>query len=192
MHPFMPFITEEIWQTLPHSGESIMVSDFPQYKAELAFADKEQEMGAVIEAIKALRNRRAEMNVPPSKKAHVYIKSAKKELFAKAEAFFVKLASASATEIVDDSFTGDGMVQAVTFDAVLYLPMAELVDVEAEKARLQKELESAESEIARAKGKLENESFVARAPQKVVDAEKEKVEKFTEKAAQLKAAIAAL
>ncbi len=192
LHPFMPFITEEIWQTLPHSGDSIMVSEFPQYKAELAFADKEQEMEAVIEAIKALRNRRAEMNVPPSKKAHVYIKTAKKELFAKAEAFFMKLASASATEIVDDSFAGDGMVQAVTFDAVLYLPMAELVDVEAEKARLQKELETAEAEIARAKGKLENESFVARAPQKVVDGEKEKVEKFTEKAAQLRAAIAAL
>ncbi len=192
LHPFMPFITEEIWQTLPHNGDSIMVSAFPQFDEALCFADKEQEMEAVIEAIKALRNRRAEMNVPPSKKAHVYIKSAKKELFEKAEAFFVKLASASATEIVDDNFTGEGMVQAVTFDAVLYLPMAELVDIAAEKARLEKELETALAEIARAKGKLENESFVARAPQKVVDAEKEKVEKFTEKAAQLKAAIAAL
>ncbi len=192
LHPFMPFITEEIWQTLPHNGDSIMVSEFPQYSESLVFTENEQEMEAVIEAIKALRNRRAEMNVPPSKKAHVYIKTAKKELFAKAEAFFVKLASASATEIVGEDFVGDGMVQAVTFDAVLYLPMAELVDIEAEKARLQKELETAEAEIARAKGKLENESFVARAPQKVVDGEKEKVEKFTEKAAQLRAAIAAL
>ncbi len=192
LHPFMPFITEEIWQTLPHSGDSIMVSAFPQYDEKLCFAEKEQAMEAVIEAIKALRNRRAEMNVPPSKKAHVYIKSAKKELFEKAEAFFVKLASASGIELVDDSFTGDGMVQAVTFNAVLYLPMAELVDIAAEKARLEKELETALAEIARAKGKLENEGFVARAPQKVVDAEKEKVEKFTEKATQLRAAIAAL
>ncbi len=189
MHPFMPFITEEIWQTLPHSGDSVMVSDFPEYKEELSFAAEEQGMNALIEAIKALRNRRAELNVPPSRKAKVYIKSEKAELFAAAAAFFEKLASASEVEIVGADFDGEGMVQAITFDAVLYLPMEELVDMAAEKERLTKELETVRAEIARAKGKLENESFVARAPQKVVDAEKEKLLKFTEKAAQIEKAL---
>ncbi|MBR6594298.1 MAG: valine--tRNA ligase [Clostridia bacterium] len=189
MHPFMPFITEEIWQTLPHSGDSVMVSDFPEYKEELSFAAEEQGMNALIEAIKALRNRRAELNVPPSRKAKVYIKSEKAELFAASAAFFEKLASASEVEIVGADFDGEGMVQAITFDAVLYLPMEELVDMAAEKERLTKELETVRAEIARAKGKLENESFVARAPQKVVDAEKEKLLKFTEKAAQIEKAL---
>ncbi len=190
MHPFMPFITEEIWQTLPHNGESIMVADFPVYKEELSFAADEQAMSALIEAIKALRNRRAELNVPPSRKAKVYIKSDKAELFAASGIFFEKLASASEVELVDKDFEGEGMVQAITFDAVLYLPMEELVDMAAEKERLTKELETVKSEIARAKGKLENASFVERAPQKVVDAEKEKLQKFTEKAAQIEQALA--
>ena len=192
LHPFMPFITEEIWQTLPHNGESIMVSDFPSYKAELTFAEDEEAMNAVIEAIKALRNRRAELGVVPSRKAHVYIKTDKKELFAAAGMFFEKLASASAVEIAGDDFDGADMVQAVTFDAVLYLPMDELVDRDAERERLSKELAATESEIARAEGKLANSSFVDRAPAKLVEAEKEKLAKFTEKAAQLRQAIAKL
>ncbi|MBE6677778.1 MAG: valine--tRNA ligase [Ruminococcaceae bacterium] len=190
LHPFMPFITEEIWQTLPHSGESIMISDFPVYKEELSFEAEEQGMGALIEAIKVLRNRRAELNVVPSRKAKVFIKTDKAELFSAGKVFFQKLASASEVELVDESFDGEGMVQAITFDAVLYLPMEELVDMAAEKERLTKELETVKSEIARAKGKLENASFVERAPQKLVDAEKEKLQKFTEKAAEIEKALA--
>ncbi len=192
LHPFMPFITEEIWQTLPHNGDSVMVSDFPEYKAELVFTADEEAMSAVIEAIKALRNRRAELNVPPSRKAHLYIKTDKKELFAAAAMFFEKLASASAVELAGEDFDGADMVQAVTFDAVLYLPMDELVDKDAERERLNKELAATEAEIARAKGKLANSSFVDRAPAHLVEAEKEKLGKFTEKAAQLKQAIAKL
>ncbi|MBQ4648560.1 MAG: valine--tRNA ligase [Clostridia bacterium] len=190
MHPFMPFITEEIWQTLPHNGESIMVSDFPVYSEQLSFTEDEQKMSALIEAIKALRNRRAELNVPPSRKAKVYIKTDKAELFSAGGIFFEKLASASEVELVGADFDGEGMVQAITFDAVLYLPMAELVDMAAEKERLTKELETVKAEIARAKGKLENASFVERAPQKLVDAEKEKLQKFTEKASQIEIALA--
>ena len=192
LHPFMPFLTEEIWQTLPHNGDSVMVSDFPTYKAELCFAEDEESMNAVIEAIKALRNRRAELGAPPSRKAHVYIKTEKKELFASAGMFFEKLASASAVEIAGDDFDGADMVQAVIFDAVLYLPMDELVDRDAERERLSKELAATESEIARAEGKLSNPSFVDRAPAKLVEAEREKVAKFTEKASQLRQAIAKL
>ncbi|MBQ3196450.1 MAG: valine--tRNA ligase [Clostridia bacterium] len=190
LHPFMPFITEEIWQTLPHSGESIMISAFPVYKEELSFEAEEQGMSALIEAIKVLRNRRAELNVVPSRKAKVFIKTDKAELFGAGKVFFQKLASASEVELVGEDFDGEGMVQAITFDAVLYLPMEELVDMAAEKERLAKELETVKSEIARAKGKLENASFVERAPQKLVDAEKEKLQKFTEKAAEIEKALA--
>jgi len=192
LHPFMPFITEEIWQTLPHNGDSVMVSAFPEYKAELVFTADEEAMGAVIEAIKALRNRRAELGVPPSRKAHLYIKTDKKDLFAASAMFFEKLASASAVELAGEDFDGADMVQAVTFDAVLYLPMDELVDKDAERERLAKELAATEAEIARASGKLANSSFVDRAPAHLVEAEKEKLQKFTEKAAQLKQAIAKL
>lgn len=174
---------------MPHNGDSVMVSAFPAYNPDLSFTDEETAMEAVIEAIKALRNRRTELGVPPSRKAHVYIKTEKKDLFAAAGMFFEKLASASAVEIADADFNGDGMVQAVTFDAVLYLPMDELVDKDAERERLTKELAATESEIARAEGKLGNPSFVDRAPAHLVDAEREKLAKFTEKAAQLRQAI---
>lgn len=189
LHPFMPFITEEIWQTLPHNGESIMVSDFPCYSEALDFPAQEEEMGAVIEAIKAVRNRRAELNVPPARKAHLYIKTDKKALFENAGAFFQKLAGASDTETVGADFDGEGMVQAITFNAVLYLPMSELVDMQAERERLEKELATVTAEIARASGKLSNEGFVARAPAAVVAAEREKLARFGEKAEQLRTAI---
>ena len=189
LHPFMPFITEEIWQTLPHSGESIVISSFPVYDEKLCFEKEEEEMGAVIEAIKAIRNRRAEMNVPPAKRTHIFIKSEKKELFEGAAMFFEKLAGASSIEMVSADFENEDAVQAVTFNAVIYLPLAELVDFEAEKARLNKELETTLKEIERAQNKLGNAEFVARAPEAVVNAEKEKLKKFTDKAEQLRTAI---
>ncbi|MBR6796908.1 MAG: valine--tRNA ligase [Clostridia bacterium] len=189
LHPFMPFITEEIWQTLPHSGESIVISSFPVYDEKLCFEKEEEEMGAVIEAIKAIRNRRAEMNVPPAKRTHIFIKSEKKELFEGAAMFFEKLAGASSIEMVSADFENEDAVQAVTFNAVIYLPLAELVDFEAEKARLNKELETTLKEIEGAQNKLGNAEFVARAPEAVVNAEKEKLKKFTDKAEQLRTAI---
>ena len=140
LHPFMPFITEEIWQTLPHDGESIMISEWPVYKDEHNFSVEEQEMDRIMEAVRAIRNRRAEMNVPPSKKAKYYIATAHKDTFEKAGIFMQRLASCSEAEI-GDSFEIDDAVCIVTTDAKIYIPLGELVDFEKEIARLNKEKE---------------------------------------------------
>ncbi len=178
LHPFMPFITEEIWQALPHEGESIMVSHYPEYSEQLNFPAEEKYMSGVIEAIKAVRNRRAEMNVPPSRKAHIFIKTADKSAFLGSEIFFEKLASAAGVTYISAG-EPENAVSIVSGDAVLYLPVNEMVDTEAERARLNKELENAEKMIASANAKLNNTEFTSRAPEKVVNIEKEKLEKFT-------------
>jgi valyl-tRNA synthetase len=178
----MPFITEEIWQKLPHTGESIMVSSFPQYDEALSFPSEEADVERVINAIRAIRARRTEMNVPPSKKAHVFIVSARKELFEQSATWFEKTASASAVtsmlpeeaNIPDESTA----VRIITADAQIYIPLNDIVDSEKEIARLKKELETATKERDRAAMKLANTDFVSRAPQKVIDAEKEKLAKY--------------
>jgi len=191
LHPFMPFITEEIWQTLPHEGESIMISEWPKYDASLAFESEETEMERIMTAIRAIRNRRAEMNVAPSKKAKVYIATAYRDTFAKAGVFMQRLASASEVE-TGDSFDIDGAVSIVTGDAKIYIPMGDLVDFEAEKARLNKELEAVRKDLEFINSKLLNENFVSKAPANIVEAQRETAARLKEKIALLEDSIAKL
>ena len=191
LHPFMPFITEEIWQTLPHDGESIMISAWPEYDPDHSFEAEEAEMERIMTAVRAIRNRRAEMNVPPSRKAKVYIATAYKPAFEHGSVFMQRLASASEVEVAD-SFELDGAVCIVTADAKIYIPMGELVDLAAEKARLNKELAAVEKDLAFVNGKLSNENFVAKAPAAVVEAQREQKTRYEEKIAMLKESIAKL
>ncbi len=190
LHPFMPFITEEIWQTLPHDGDSIMVSSFPTACDCLNFPDDEAKMSALIEAIKAIRVRRNEMNVPPSKKAKNYIVTEHKDIFNEDTfVFFQRLASASDVEIVDE-YTDTDAVQIVTGSCTVYIPLAEVLDMEKELERLIKEKEKNIGEIERLEKKLSNEGFVAKAPAAVVEKEKEKLAKYRDVLAGVEAAIA--
>ena len=184
LHPFMPFITEEIWQTLPHEGESIMISEWPVYKDEYDFSVEEQEMDRIMEAVRAIRNRRAEMNVPPSKKAKYYIATAHKDTFEKAGIFMQRLASCSEAEI-GDSFVIDDAVCIVTTDAKIYIPLGELVDFEKEIARLNKEKEKVLKDLDFIDKKLNNENFVAKAPKAVVDGQREAAQKLRDKIAMI-------
>ena len=184
LHPFMPFITEEIWQTLPHEGESIMISEWPVYKEEYNFSVEEQEMDRIMEAVRAIRNRRAEMNVPPSKKAKYYIATAHKDTFEKAGIFMQRLASCSEAEI-GDSFEIDDAVCIVTTDAKIYIPLGELVDFEKEIARLNKEKEKVLKDLEFIDKKLNNENFVAKAPKAVVDGQREAAQKLRDKIAMI-------
>ena len=189
LHPFMPFITEEIWQTLPHNGESIMVSDWPVYKEEFDFSVEEQEMDRIMEAVRAIRNRRAEMNVPPSKKAKYFIATAYKDTFEKAGIFMQRLASCSEAE-VGDSFEIDGAVCIVPADAKIYIPLGELVDFDQEIARLNKEKEKVLKDLEFIDKKLNNENFVAKAPKAVVDGQREAAQKLRDKIAMIDESIA--
>ena len=194
LHPFMPFITEEIWQTLPHDGESIMVSPWPVYDESHVFPESEENMEHIMTAIRAVRNRRAEMNVPPSKKARLDIVTKEQELFSDGAKYFQRLASASFVAVSDDEgvFELDGSVSVVTDIATIYMPMAELVDFEAEKKRLNKELEEVEKKLSQINGKLNNQGFLAKAPAQVIEEQKANQIKLNEKAALLKASIAKL
>ena len=171
LHPFMPFITEEIWQSLPHDGDSIMVSKFPEYSPALDFSAEETEMERVMTAIKAIRNRRSEMNVPPSKKAKVYIETAFEDTFKTGAAFIIRLASAS--EVIIGSQPELSKVAAViTDDAKISIPMDQLIDKTAESARLNKELDAAKEKLSFIQNKLNNEGFIAKAPPQVIEAQK--------------------
>ncbi len=193
LHPFMPFITETIWQALPHEGPSVMVSAWPEYKDELHFAAEEAQMESLMDAVRAIRNRRAEMNVPPSKKAKVLILTEKKDTFSAGAGFFPKLAYASEIELID-TVPADAakMASVVTGDAQIYMPMGDLIDFEAERARLGKEKSKVEADIDFVMKKLNNPKFVDKAPEKVVAAEREKAEKLREHLAKLEESIAAL
>lgn len=191
LHPFMPFITEEIWQTIPHDGETIMLSKFPEYDENLNFVEATAEMTRIMDAIKAIRNRRSEMNVPPSRKAKVYVASQFKDTFNDGAKFICKLASASEVE-VGDSYDLDGAVTVVTADAKIYIPMEELVDKEAELKRLNKELEATKKLLAQDEGKLNNPGFMSKAPEKVIEKIKSQAAKEQEKIAMINAAIEAL
>ena len=193
LHPFMPFITETIWQALPHEGPSVMVSTWPEYKDELHFAAEEAQMESLMDAVRAIRNRRAEMNVPPSKKAKVLILTEKKDTFSAGAGFFPKLAYASEIELID-AVPADAakMASVVTGDAQIYMPMGDLIDFEAERARLGKEKSKVEADIDFVMKKLNNPKFVDKAPEKVVAAEREKAEKLREHLAKLEESIAAL
>ena len=191
LHPFMPFITEEIWQTIPHDGETIMLTEFPKYDEGLNFVNAAAEMTRITDAIKAIRNRRADMNVPPSRKAKVFVASQFGDTFTNGAKFIVKLVSASEVE-VGESFDIEGAVTVVTADAKIYIPMYELVDKEAELKRLNKELESTKKLLAQDEGKLNNPGFMSKAPEKVIEKIKAQAAKEQEKIAMINAAIEAL
>ncbi len=181
LHPFMPFITEEIWQHLPHEGESIMISRYPEYDEKFNFKAEESAMRLIMDAITAIRNRRAEMNVPPSKKAKTIIVTDKTDVFEKGKIFFEKLASASETVVQSDKSGIDAnAVNVVVPSAEIFLPLDELVDKDKELQRLQAEKKKLEGEIKRVEGKLNNQGFVSKAPQKVIDEEKAKGVKYRE------------
>ena len=192
LHPFMPFITEEIWQKLPHVGETVMLASYPKHDAALDFKADEEHMERLIAAIKAIRIRRAEMNVPPSKKAALYIVTAEKDTFnAKTAVFFEKLASAASVSVVD-AYEDDTAVQLVTDCAKLFIPLGELVDLDKERERLHKEKDNLEKEIERLNGRLANEAFVSRAPAAVVEGERVKLAKYKDTLVGIMDAIAAL
>ncbi len=180
LHPFMPFITEEIWQTLPHDGESIMISEWPTFSSKLEFKADETEMERVMTAIKAVRNRRSEMNVAPSKKAKVIIDTAFTDTFKNGADFFTRLASASEVDIIP-GYEDDTAVTIITADAKIYIPMDELVDFKAELERLNKEKAGVQKDIDFIMNKLNNANFVAKAPANLVEEQREKLQKYTEK-----------
>ena len=178
LHPFMPFITEEIWQSLPHEGEALIVAQWPEYREDLAFKAEENLMESVMEAIRAIRNRRSEMNVPPSKKAALYVLTSKPDVFREGEGFIERLAYADSVTLLDvEPADLNGMVTCATADAKLYIPMGQLVDIEKELERIAKELEKARKNLNSLEGKLSNENFVSRAPEHVVADIREKAQK---------------
>ena len=193
LHPFMPFITEEIWQSLPHEGEALMVERYPVYSADLDFTEEERKFEAVMEAVKAVRARRAEMNVPPSKKTHLYIASQEPAVFMDSSLLIKKLAYAEnisvSTAIPAES---EKMINVTTDNARIFIPLQELVDVEKEIARIEKELEKSEKLLASQIAKLSNENFVSRAPENVVNVEREKKSKLEALIANLKQSLSDL
>ena len=193
LHPFMPFITEEIWQSLPHEGDALIVAKWPVYREEFMFQTEESHMEAVMSAIRAIRNRRAEMNVPPSKKAALYILSTNSAVYQEGEGFIQRLAYADSVRILNSEPEDlNGMVCCTTSDAKLYIPMGQLVDIAKELERIDKELEKARKNLVSLEIKLGNPNFVARAPENVVNAEREKAANTRNLIIQLEESLASL
>ena len=191
LHPFMPFITEEIWQALPTDTESIMRSIWPAYDAELDFAEEEREFARIMEAIKAIRNTRTEMNVPPSRKAAVYVATEYETIFTDCAPFFERLASASGVFVAKEQ-TIEGAVQVATQSARIFLPMDDLIDKDKERERLNREKAKCEKEIEIHTKKLANENFVSKAPEKVVNDIRGKLAKSQELLEKIESSLAAL
>ena len=197
LHPFMPFITEEIYQALPHTaedkGEFIMLQKWPEYRAELSFPQEEEAMGLIIDAITAIRARRNEMNVAPSKKVHYTIATAHADTFARGIPFFKRLASASDVTVADANIpTPDGSIEVVTHAARVLMPLAELVDFEKELARIAKEKANVEKQLAGIENKLSNQGFIAKAPEAVVNGAREDAAKLRALIEKLDASAAAM
>lgn len=191
LHPFMPFITEEIWQVLTDEKSPIMLETIPIYDDKLDYSKDEEDFEKIIDAIKAVRNRRTEMNVPPSVKAKVFIETKDIELFKTCAVFFEKLAFASGVEVVD-SIEMEDAVTAVTDSARAFIPLNELVDKEKELERLNKEKATVQKDIDFLSGKLSNEGFLAKAPEKLIEAEKAKLAKAEERMQKLLQSIEAM
>ena len=196
LHPYMPFITEEIFCNLQEDEESIMVSSWPEYKEEWNFAKEEKAVEMIKEAVRAIRTVRTSMNVPPSKKAKVFVVADKPEVrtvFTESKAFFAMLGYASEVIIqAEKTGIGEDAVSAVTAEAVIYMPFAELVDIEKERERLIKEEERLTKELARVNGMLNNERFMSKAPEAKVLEEREKLQKYTAMMEQVKERLDAL
>ena len=176
LHPFMPFITEEIFVEVLGAGESIMISEWP--KGELHFEEDEKRMSAVMDVIRTVRNIRAQMNVPPSRKAALKIRTDREADVKECELYIKRLAGASEVILMQEGQTESGAASAVTELGEIFLPLGELVDISKELERLNKEKANLESEIKRASGKLANEKFTSKAPEKVVNEEREKLAKY--------------
>jgi valyl-tRNA synthetase len=190
LHPFMPFITEEIWQVLTNESGMIMLESYPVYDSSISYDDEEKAFEKIIASIKAVRNTRTELNVPPSVKAKLFIETADAELFTSCSVFFEKLASASEVE-VGDKFDIADSANAVTESARIFIPMNELVDKEKELARLDKERAKVQKDIDFLSGKLNNQGFIAKAPEKLIEAEKAKLAAAEEKMAKIMQSIEA-
>ena len=190
LHPFMPFITEEIWSAIDDGDVPVMLSDYPVFDQKLVFTAEEEAFEKIIDAIKAVRNRRSEMNVVPSVKAKLYIETADADIFKSGIIFFEKLASASSVEI-GTSFDVPDSVTAVTHSARIFIPLDDLVDKEKELARLAKEKAAVQKDIDFSQGKLNKPGFMAKAPEKQVEAEKAKLAKALDKMAKIEQSIAA-
>ncbi|MBQ4071156.1 MAG: valine--tRNA ligase [Clostridia bacterium] len=191
LHPYMPFITEEIYQALPHTDPSVMISAYPTFDPELDFSAEEDSVNRIIGCIVAIRTRRAEMNVPPSKKAKLYVVTKYEDTFRRTEKILMKLASASEL-ILTDAYTADDAVMIATDTGSLYIPLSDVIDFDKERARLGGELKKCEGEIERLEKKLSNEGFVAKAPEKVIEGERQKLAKYRETRESLLVAIAKL
>jgi len=195
LHPFMPFITEEIWLALPHEGESIMISDWPSHYEEKADDKAVLQMEYVMMAIRGIRNRRAEMNVAPSRRAKVYIYAQSPSLYTGCEIYFQRLAGASEVEIISSSDSKpapENSVQVVFEGSKIFIPLGDLVDLAAEKARLEKELASAEKQLAGVQAKLNNENFTSKAPASVIEGARQNARALAEKRDALKESLATL
>ncbi len=188
LHPYMPFITEEIYQALPHTDESIMISAYPEYSESLVYKAEEEDVERIITCISAIRARRAEMNVPPSKKAKLYVVTKYSETFRRASKILEKLASASEV-ILTDGYESDDAVAIATDAGSLFIPLAEVIDFEKERARLTAEMKKNDGEIERLEKKLSNEGFVVKAPAAVIEGERTKLAKYLEVRASLTAAL---
>jgi valyl-tRNA synthetase len=179
LHPFMPFITEAIWQALPHEGEALMVEKYPEYSDKLAFPEDEASFEIIMDAVRGIRVRRAEMNVPPSKKPHLIIATDKTAVFEAGRVYLSKLAYAGELTIGSvPPTTTEGLVTIVTNEAKLYMPLSELVDLDKERERIGKDLKKAQDDLMKTQAKLQNEGFVSKAPANVVAAERERIEKL--------------
>ena len=191
LHPYMPFITEEIFAALPHIDESIMISKYPEYEEDKVFLSDETDIDRMIGVITQIRARRSEMNIPPSKKAKLYVVTKYEESFKSAEKILEKLASASEV-IITDAYTSDDAITIATDAGSLYIPLADVVDFEKERARLTAEQKKNDGEIERLEKKLSNEGFVAKAPAAVIEGERAKLKKYLETREALNAALAKL
>ncbi|MGN0588185.1 MAG: class I tRNA ligase family protein, partial [Ruminiclostridium sp.] len=194
LHPFMPFITEEIWGSMPVADqpESIMISKWPEYSDALNFAAEETAFTKIIDAIKAVRVQRNELNVPPSKKVTMHIETADTELFSSCKVFFEKLAGAGETNISEAVGSTEGMVTVVTAAARVFMPLGELVDTEKELQRLEKEKKAVQKDIDFLSGKLNNQGFLSKAPAQQIENERAKLAKAEEKMQKINDSIAAL
>ena len=191
LHPYMPFITEEIYQAIPHSDESVMISAYPEYSASLDFAEAEESIDRMIGCIVAIRARRAEMNVPPSKKAKLFVVTKYEDNFRRAEKILEKLAYTSEL-IITDKYESDDAIMIATDFGSLYIPLSEVVDIDKERARLSEQMKKNDAEIERIEKKLSNEGFVSKAPAAVIEGERAKLAKYIETKEALKVAIAKL
>ncbi len=193
LHPFVPFITEEIYQNLPNHTESIMIADFPRYNSKMLYTKAKKQMDEVMTVIKAIRNIKVKVNCAPSKKVPLYIVTSNKKCFKDASVYIEKLAGISGISFVEDKTSlTEKTVSGITESAEIYIPLGELVDTEKELARLKAECATVEAEIKRANGKLSNKGFLDKAPKQLVDAEKAKLDKYIDILAKLKKEIAEL